>query len=71
LLQQSCYEGGESTEREKIEKIKRKVEKEFPGDFALQQVHMARKLLSEEAKEKKLSFWKYISNCSLFCTVHY
>ena len=58
-------------EREKIEKIKRKVEKEFPGDFALQQVHMARKLLSEEAKEKKLSFWKYISNCSLFCTVHY
>ncbi|MBE0477538.1 hypothetical protein IBX65_00255 [Candidatus Aerophobetes bacterium] len=44
----------------KIMKIKRDVEKEFPGDFALQQVHIARKLLSEEAKEKNLSLWRHI-----------
>jgi len=47
-------------EKERIEKIKREVEREFPGDFALQQVHMARKLLAEEAKEKGINFWEYI-----------
>ncbi len=37
---------------EKIkEKIQKDVKKEFPRDFALQQIHVARKLLSEEAKE--------------------
>ncbi len=46
---------------EKIkEKIQKEVEREFPGDFALQQVHIARKLLSEEAKEKGVKFWKFI-----------
>ena len=46
---------------EKIkEKIQKNVEKEFPGDFALQQIHIARKLLSEEAKEKGIKFWKFI-----------
>ncbi len=44
----------------KEEKIKREVEREFPNDFALQQVHIARKLLTEEAKEKGIEFWKYI-----------
>ena len=47
-------------EKERIEKIKREVEREFPSDFALQQVHMARKLLAEEAKEKEINFWEYI-----------
>ena len=47
-------------EKERIEKIKREVEREFPSDFALQQVHMVRKLLAEEAKEKGINFWKYI-----------
>lgn len=47
-------------EKGKIEEIKKEIEKEFPGDFALQQVHVARKLLAEEAKEKNISFWKYI-----------
>lgn len=44
----------------KMEEIKKSVEKEFPGDFALQQIHIARKLLAEEAKEKGIPFWKYI-----------
>ena len=46
--------------QEKIEEIKRNVEREFPSDFALQQVHIARKLLVEEAKEKGMNFWEYI-----------
>lgn len=46
--------------KERIKEIKREIEKEFPSDFALQQVHMARKLLSEEAKEKKVSFLEYV-----------
>lgn len=46
--------------KEKIEEIKREVEKEFPLDFALQQVHIARRLLAEEAKEKGMDYWKYI-----------
>jgi hypothetical protein len=45
---------------ERIEEVKRDIEKEFPNDFALQQIHVARKLLAEEAKEKGISFWKYI-----------
>jgi len=47
-------------EKNKVEKIKEEVEREFPGDFALQQIHIARKLLFEEAKEKKMSFWEYV-----------
>ena len=46
--------------KERIEDIKRDVEREFPNDFALQQVHIARKLLAEEAKEKGINFWEYI-----------
>jgi len=40
----------------KIEKI----EKEFPDDFALQQIHLARKKLREESVKKNLSFLDYI-----------
>ena len=47
-------------EKERVEEIKRDVEREFPNDFALQQVHIARKLLAEEAKEKGINFWEYI-----------
>ena len=47
-------------ENKKVEDIKKEVEREFPDDFALQQVYIARKVLAEEAKEKGMSFWKYI-----------
>ena len=47
---------GRKTEKQ----IQIDVEKEFPEDFALQQVHIARKLLSEEAKERKIKFWEFI-----------
>jgi len=47
------------TEKE-IEVIKKKVEEEFPNDPALQQVHIARKIIAREAVLKKLSFLEYI-----------
>ena len=43
-----------------IEKIKRLVEREFPGDYALQQVHIARKIIAKEAESEGLSFLEYI-----------
>ena len=47
------------------EKTKKEIEREFPGDPALQQIHIARKLISREAKEKGLSLKEYIKNYSL------
>ena len=47
-------------EKEKMDRVTEKIKKDFPGDHALQEVHMARKILSSEAKEKKIRFWEYI-----------
>ncbi len=30
-----------------IEKIRKKIEREFPNDFALQQIHIARKIIAK------------------------
>ena len=46
--------------KERVEEIKKDVEREFPNDFALRQVHIARKLLAEEAREEGITLWKYI-----------
>lgn len=46
--------------KEDIEEIKKEVEKEFPNDPALQQVHIARKIIAKEAQLKGLSYIKYI-----------
>jgi cobalamin biosynthesis Co2+ chelatase CbiK len=43
-----------------IQKIERMVEKEFPEDPALQQIHIARKIIAKEAELKGLTFLKYI-----------
>lgn len=43
-----------------IEEIRRAVEKEFPEDPALQQVHIARKIIAKEAELEGLSFFDYI-----------
>jgi len=43
-----------------IEEIRRALEKEFPDDPALQQVHIARKILAKEAEFEGLSFFEYI-----------
>jgi len=43
-----------------IEEIKKVVEVEFPEDSALQQVHIARKIIAKEAQLEGLSFLEYV-----------
>jgi len=43
-----------------LEKIKREVEREFPNDPAMQQVHIARKIIAKKAKKKGLTYLEYI-----------
>ena len=43
-----------------IEEIRRAVEKEFTDDPALQQVHIARKIIAKEAQLEGLSFFEYL-----------
>ena len=44
------------------EKIKEEIENEFPDDPALQQVHIARKIIAKEAESKGLSYIEYIKS---------
>ncbi len=46
--------------KKETEAIRKMVEEEFPDDPALQQVHIARKILAKEAEYEELSFHKYI-----------
>ena len=43
-----------------IDKIKEVVEQEFPNDMALQQIHIARKIIAREAEIKGLKYLDYI-----------
>ncbi len=45
---------------EEMERIRKAVEKEFPDDPALQQIHIARKIISKEAEQKGMGFFDYI-----------
>ena len=45
---------------EDIENIRKAIEKEFPEDPALRQVHIARKIIAKEAQLEGLSFLEYI-----------
>jgi len=45
-----------------MSKIKREVKKEFPHDMALQQIHMARKIIAHEAKQKGLTYFEYLKS---------
>ncbi|MBA7568539.1 hypothetical protein ES708_10268 [subsurface metagenome] len=47
-----------------IEKIKGEVELEFPNDPAMQQVHIARKIIAKKAKKKGLTYLEYIKQIS-------
>ena len=47
-----------------IERIKKEIELEFPNDFALQQVHIARKIMAKEAKLKGITYFEYIKQLS-------
>ncbi|MGQ4876667.1 MAG: hypothetical protein ACP6IY_21580 [Promethearchaeia archaeon] len=46
--------------KEEIEKIKKKIELEIPNDMALQQIHIARKILLREAEIRGLKYLDYI-----------
>jgi hypothetical protein len=43
-----------------IEEIRKMVKEEFPNDPALQEVHIARKIIAKEAESEGLSFFEYI-----------
>ena len=45
---------------EDLEKIRKEVGLEFPDDVALQQVHIARKIIAREAEIKGLKYLDYI-----------
>ena len=46
--------------KNEMEIIRKEIEREFPNDLALQQVHVARKILSKEAEKKGLQYLEYI-----------
>jgi hypothetical protein len=48
--------------KEDIEKIRQIVEKEFPNDPALQQVHISRKIIAKEAELEGMSFLEYVKS---------
>ena len=43
-----------------VDSFKGIVEEEFPEDPALQQIHVARKIIAKEAELKRLTFFEYI-----------
>lgn len=45
-----------------IKEIRRRAAAEFPNDPAMQQVHIARKLLAQEAKKKGMPFLEYVAS---------
>ena len=47
--------------RAEIKKIIAKQKKEFPGDWALQQVHIARDILAKKAEKAGMSDLEYIT----------
>ena len=45
-----------------IQKITKMVEQEFPEDPALQQIHIARKIIAKEAELNGITFFEYIKS---------
>jgi hypothetical protein len=50
------------SENKVLDKIKREIISEFPDDEALQQVHIARKIISLKAKASNLSYFDYVKS---------
>ena len=44
--------------------FKRDIQKEFPNDMALQEIHIARKILMQKAKNKKMNYLDYVKSIS-------
>jgi hypothetical protein len=47
---------------EELKKIKKMVKEEFPDDPALQQVHIARKIIAKKAEHAGLNYLEYIKS---------
>jgi hypothetical protein len=47
---------------EELEEIKKMVKEEFPDDPALQQVHIARKIIAKKAEREGLNYLEYIKS---------
>ena len=47
-------------DKREINKIRKEIEQEFPNDIALQQIHIARKIIAKEAEMKGLKYLDYI-----------
>lgn len=47
-------------DEKEMEIIRKEIEREFPNDIALQQVHIARKIIAKEAEKKGLKYIEYI-----------
>ena len=50
----------ETEARNKLENQIHEIEKEFPDDPALQQIHIARKIISQEAEQRGLSYFEFL-----------
>ena len=55
------------TEKE-MEEVRKMAKAEFPGDPALQQVHIARKIIAKEAEIEGLSFLEYAKSLGKYQT---
>lgn len=55
--------------KEELTKIEKTVGEEFPEDPALQQVHIARKILAKEAENAGLSYLEYVTRSTTVETV--
>jgi hypothetical protein len=44
--------------------FKKDIRKEFPNDKALQEIHIARKILMQKAKSKKMNYLDYVKSLS-------
>lgn len=55
---------GKITEKN-MKEVRKMIEAEFPDDPALQQVHIARKIIAREAELEGLSFLEYIKSRGL------
>ena len=51
-------------DKKEVEKIQKEIEKEFPHDHALQQIHMARKILAKEEESKGMTYLEHIKSVS-------